>query len=245
MSVYYFLVFALVFTVSAVICLTVLFSVEKITVEGDIPYSAEEIIEASGLEYGENLIRAKTKDTEKKLAETFLYIESVSVRKDFPETIVISVEKCVPYFNIASDNGYLMVSRRGKILDCLKSPVEGLVEIKGFNAAVIKSGEKLTSADEQKEKLLMQIADTIEKYSISGIRSADFTDIYSLTFDYDGRITIEAGSLADIDYKLNCANEILSKNISDTKEGYLIMNNDSSSFVSKEDMEKYRQNKGT
>lgn len=244
MSVYYFLVFSLVFSISSIICLTVLFSVEKIVVEGDIPYSAEEIVEASGLEYGENLIRAKTKATEKNIAETFLYMEKVSVHKNFPDTIVIKTEKCIPYFNIESKSGYLLVSRRGKILDCLKSPVEGLVEIKGFEAVNFSAGETLASSDEHKLKTLLQIAESIEKHSINDIKYADLTDIYSIKLNYDSRVTIEAGSFTDIDYKLNFAHEVLTDSISNTKEGYLLMNNDSASFVSKEEMEQYRQNKG-
>lgn len=244
MSVYYFLVFSLVFSISAVISLTVLFSVEKIEVEGEIPYSGEEIIEVSGLEYGENLIRAKAKAAEEILADTFLYIESVSVRKKFPNTIVIEAEKCVPYFNIQTDSGYLMVSRKGKILDCLKSPVEGLIEIKGFDAESFIAGNKLQSTDVQKLKILLQIADSVEKYNISDIHSADLTDIYSIKLSYDNRVMIEAGSFTDIDYKLNFANEVLTDSIGDTKEGYLLINDDSASFVTKEEMEQYRQNKG-
>ena len=98
----------------------------------------------------------------------------------------------------------------------------------------------------KKTKAFETILETMETENITKIKSVDMSDKYDVTFDFDGRITIEAGNVTDMEYKLRYADKVLNENIGDKKEGYFIfIGTNEASFVQKEDMELYRQNRVT
>ena len=57
--VYMQIIFTIVFLIMIILSLTIFFNIEKITVTGNGQYDEAEIINASGLEYGENMFLTK------------------------------------------------------------------------------------------------------------------------------------------------------------------------------------------
>jgi len=70
----YALVFTIVVVLAVVLSLTVMFKTTEIIVSGEnIPYSSEEIINASGLSYSENIFMAKRKAAVKNIVDKYGY----------------------------------------------------------------------------------------------------------------------------------------------------------------------------
>ncbi len=67
--------------IAAVLCLTVFFKIDSITVEGKTRYSPDEIIDASGIAIGTNLLLCNTEPSKEIIEKEFPYIESVSIKK--------------------------------------------------------------------------------------------------------------------------------------------------------------------
>jgi hypothetical protein len=64
--------------------------------------------------------------------------------------------------------------------------------------------------------------------------------VYNITLDYDGRITVKMGNFSNISYKLDYAKTVLTTQVSDDSEGFLILRDSNvASYVSKYDMEAY------
>ena len=80
-------------------------------------YTAEEIVEASGINKGDNLLRLDCEKSEQRILDKLLYVETAVVDRDFPSSLDITVTKCIPAFNMKlRQRRTLLVSKKGKIL---------------------------------------------------------------------------------------------------------------------------------
>ena len=79
MNLYGFIVLILVICIGVTISYTFLFNINEIKVSGEASeYTVEEIVEASGIAMGDNLLRIDTEDAEKKILDSLLYIETLA-----------------------------------------------------------------------------------------------------------------------------------------------------------------------
>ena len=77
--------------VAMVAALTLFFKVEHITVTGASRYGAEEIIAASGVETGDNLILLDRYRVAQRIYTSLPYITDVRPKQEFPNTLNIEV----------------------------------------------------------------------------------------------------------------------------------------------------------
>ena len=246
LSLYYLLIFILVTAVGIILSLTVLFKIEKINVEGKTQYDTNSIIQSSKIKIGDNLLRINKDKIRQNIVNDLIYIDNVTVKRSFPNTVDIIVEPSVPYANVAYDKGFLLISKTGKILSSSEQPQEGIVVFKGFKPKKLDRGSIIMSDDKEQDKLLTSLCEEVYKFGITQINSIDITDKYNITMLYDNRITIEIGSQNDLEYKIKYANELINKNISPKKEGTIFMRGDNgASFVEKKDLEDYLKNFNT
>lgn len=237
-SFYFFLVFLMVIGIGVLLSVTLLFNVKKIVVKGDVDYKNEDIINVSGISNGDNLVRLDSKKASDNILASMIYIESADIDKQYPGTLVINVSRCVSTAYVECEDGFLVVSAKGKILDKVKEMSEELLIIKGFEPVNETPGTYLQSADEQKDSIakeFLEISGGEEKHKITAV---DMTDKYDITIDYENRITFEMGNSNDISYKLNLAGTVLDE-LSDDKKGYMKMvGTNQISFRDKEDKER-------
>lgn len=99
------------------LCLTVIFNVSYISVEGNSKYSEEELIKACGIQMGSNLFRTDTSWPEQYLKENFPYLEEVKVEKVLPSGIHITVKESTAAGKVIIGNETLIVSSDGRILE--------------------------------------------------------------------------------------------------------------------------------
>ena len=136
MNVYGLVVMLLVVTAVITISYTFLFNINEIRVSGESDmYSAEEIVFASGIKKGDNLLRLNIKGSEQKILDDLLYVETAKVERDFPSSLEITVTKCLPAFNVNYGTGTLLVSKKGKILADNGFITDGLPIIYGLDPA--------------------------------------------------------------------------------------------------------------
>ena len=92
MNLYAFVVLAIVAAGVVSASLTFLFTVDNIVISGESEtYTYMEIINASGINAGDNLIRLNTKEAENRILDNMLYVETADITKDFPSTVKINV----------------------------------------------------------------------------------------------------------------------------------------------------------
>lgn len=243
LTLHYILVLILVIAVGTVLSLTVLFNITAVEVSGDVPYEAQMIIDCSNIRNGDNLLRTKTKKAEDKILQQLVYIDTVHIKKILPSKILIQVTRSEPFANLEYDGKFLLISKKGKILESRREPEEGLFMIKGYEPVSVSVGSVLTSEDKAKDKLLDTIYTELENIKIDKNMEIDITDRYNIKLLYDGRINIELGSQNDIEYKIRYAKTVIDTKIPEKKIGTLFMlGEDRASFVEKSDLEKFYEN---
>ena len=242
-SLYYLMIFILVAAAGITLSLTVFFKVTKINVEGTTQYDTNSIIEYSKIRVGDNIFRADYEQAITGILQNLIYIDNVQIKKTLTCEVDIFVEPSVPKANILYDGGYLLISGNGKVLEKMSEPKEGLRIIKGYAPEETEIGDKLISLEEGKSVLADTLLDLLDKLELAEVTQVDITDKYNLILSYENRITIELGGATDLEYKINYAAELISTQISATKEGTLLMlGGNEASFLEKGDLEEYREN---
>ena len=72
---------------------TVFFQVETIAVTGNSRYTQQEVIEASGIQIGDNLYRMNKYQIGNQVLQRLPYVEQILIRRSLPSTIVITVSE--------------------------------------------------------------------------------------------------------------------------------------------------------
>lgn len=234
----------IVFIIAAAIFLllstTVFFNVENISVVGASNYTADEIIEASEIKAGDNLVRTSTEKCGERIESRLVYIEHAKVTRSFPNTMVITVEASVPAANFICDGYTLLISGGGKVLDKLQEQKAGLLNFTGTDPMPdLIPGSQFQSADEHKDAAVKKLMEYFGENDSEHITMVDVTDRSELCYTYDNRITVRLGSINDIDYKMSFSEEIIRTKIGEKTEGILTILSDSTgaSFLDKESLE--------
>lgn len=226
MSVYTVVVILLVLTVGVTMCFTFLFNIDEIVISGESEtYTYMEIVEASGIHAGDNLLRLDYKKAEQRILDQLLYVETAKVDRDFPSTLRITVTRCIPAYNVQYDKGVLLVSRKGKILadNNFYTDTENLPIIYGFDPADTEAGKPLRSKNENKYDAFTQLISRFDRDDNAGIATIDLTNEYAITVNYRNGMIFKMGNWNDVEYKLNLADTVMQDETVKGKKGYLTM----------------------
>lgn len=231
MNFYIMAVIVLVVIIGISMSCTFLFNIENrvvIIVSGDPGDSHEEaqrkgdeVAEHSGIYKGDNLLRVDTEKSAEKILNEVAFVETAEVKRSFPSTIEIRVTYCVPSFNIEYDNGVLVVSKMGKILENNSFLTDGLPTIYGIEPSATEKGKMLVSANEHQNEALTEIMSSVPENS--GISSIDMNDEFGIVVSYTNGTVFKMGNWNDAEYKLNLAQTVMNDESINGKKGYLTM----------------------
>lgn len=184
----------------------VFFRVNQVTAVGQASYSAQEIIDASGVQEGDNLLLLNRGAAVKGILSRLPYVESVNLRRELPDRVVITVEECVPTALIQGEGSWWVLDANGKILEqTTRSGWPELTQVAGMAAVGPAAGAKLEVSAQDVLRLdsLVQIMqaltdrDMMEKVSV-----IDLTGPGDVTMEYDGRFTVRLPLNADFARKM-------------------------------------------
>lgn len=236
-----FIVVVVTFAVFMLLSTTLLFNTATVRITGSSNYTADEIVAASGIKAGDNLVRLNAGKCEKAIESSLAYIEKAKVSRAFPSTIVISVEACVPTANFICDESTLLISAGGKVLEVTGEPKMGLLNFKGTEPAPeLVPGDAFRSADEHKDPAITTLMDYFSASKMADkVTLIDLSNRSEISYTYDNRITVQLGSINDIEYKIKFSEEIIRTKIGDKTEGVLtiLSNAKGASFLDKESLE--------
>lgn len=238
MSLHYSLIAFIVLVVFAILSTTVFFNIESADIIGSSIYSADEIIAASGIKGGDNMVRKNMGKAEKAITSELIYIEEAHISRKLPSSVEILIVPCIETASLQTEDGYLIISESGKILRADAVPAEGTLVFLGAEPAEdMHIGMTFASAEENKTEVIYELLGKSGSGFASKITSFDVTDRLNITCLYEDRINIEINSVADIDYKFRLAEEILDTKISPDAEGRLKLLENGAQFLSNEDIE--------
>ena len=209
-NVYGLVVILLVLTAGITISYTFLFNISEIRVAGQSDmYTAEEIVEASGIKEGDNLLRLDCKKSAQRILDRLLYVETADVDRKFPSSLEITVTRCIPAFNVNYGSGTLLVSKKGKILADNNFITPELPIIYGLDPADKTPGKSAASENKHKNEAFEALIASIVKMGDDKIMTVDMSDEHSIMVKYKNEMIFKMGNWNDVEYKLNLAEEVM------------------------------------
>lgn len=199
-----FLCFVLVLG-AMIAALTLFFKADVILVEGNARYTNDQIIEASGLQIGDNLYLMNKYAHAQEIFRRLPYVERAAINRKLPDTLLIEVHECEAAAAVPGQNGTWLMSAQGKLLEQAKKLPENCVKVSGCSLVdPVESGEATVGEEEAyKLEVLKELLLGAEKKSmLSHVEAVDLGDDSCLQFSYAGRFTVKLPWDADIAYKL-------------------------------------------
>ncbi len=215
---------ALCLVIVPIIFFTV-FRVKNIQVEGSTLYTQEELIDASGIEIGENLFFVDVEGGAEAIEKNLPYSNNVAIKKKLPNTLIFYVETTDKAYAVEISEGtYAVTNPELKVLEVSGVIPEKVVPIIVDKPAFYELGEKLafiTEKDDETTKdkdaseepaepvvdqtfmLISEILNAINEYEIKDISLINVRSTTNIYLIYQERIVLRLGDSSDIASKLS------------------------------------------
>ncbi len=194
------------------------FAVDNIVVNGSTVYSKAEVSEACGYSEGDILFSVKAENIQKNIIENLPFVYSVTVEKDYPDTLIINIvdEKESYYFEF--DKRYFVITAglkvlavfedEAKLLESYERPV--FVNIDDVKEVI--TTKEVVFFDEESYRRSENVLMTVRESQLYGkITYIDISELYDVKLLYDDRIELIFGSHVGIEKKLVNALEVISR----------------------------------
>ena len=194
--------------VAVVAALTLFFKVDQVVVSGNSRYSAEEIIEVSGVEQGDNLILMDKYHIAEKLYTELPYITEVRINRKLPDVLMVEVVETQAVAAIKGGSSTWLMDSGGKLLEVVStSMAKKYITLEGLTAESPAISGKLKLGEESpiSAQRLLELMQALKQWGmLDKTTSLDASDPDYMVLSYDGRFQVEMFYDADFDFKLNC-----------------------------------------
>ncbi len=204
--------------VAIVAALTLFFKVEHVEVSGNQRYMAEEIISASAVQKGDNLILFDKYGASQRIYTQLPYITAVRINRKLPDTLLVEVTETQAAAAIHSADAWWLLGISGgemKVLEAVEDLGDsGCLQITGLEAAEPAVGKVLQLAEGSPvtTERLMELFTAMEKLDLlDQVSAANFSSPDTLALWYDDRFRVELFYDADYDYKMTCLAEVAAR----------------------------------
>ena len=201
---------ALLVAAAVVLACVVFFRVNSVEVSGNVRYTAEEIIEASGIETGDNLVVLSRSRVSASICTKLPYVENVNIKKVLPDGVVLRVSERVAAASVESAEGRWLISAQGKLLEKDNGTAK-VVTVSGLTAVGPYPGGMVQVAEDEENTLnyVTQLLTQLEDHGWLGQCTAlDCSAVTSMLLDY-GIYQIKLPRGGDYNYCLSLTESAL------------------------------------
>lgn len=212
-------VLALIFGVS------IFFNVDSVTVSGNEKYTSWEVLEASGIKIGDNLLGLNEARISSNIISRLPYVASVRMGIKLPDTVKIEIEELAVLYSVEADDGSWWLMRAdGRIVEKTNSTdaelhtrvlgVQITGPVVGEKAVAAQPVPQETTADGQlipvtvNAKEQLDVAISVQQYLedcgiIGNATSLDVSDLSNLELWYGTRYQVQIGDTTQLRYKIS------------------------------------------
>lgn len=221
-------VFIIAALIGVVLSLTVLFKITSVNVvkPGKI-YGTQDIINASGLEIGDNILTTKFDDAEQRIEKILPYVLDAKISKNILGKVNITVTDDKAEVIFAANNGYALADVNGKVLEVLKEKPENCKYkvLKTKKKANAVPGEEFKFINDAEKTLFNKICEALKKAGIfDDVTAIDFSEVTNIKIVYKDRLRIKVGNIDDIDRKLQSAIRVIADEDAENPNGIAEIN---------------------
>lgn len=186
---------------SIVVAMSIFFRVQVIEVEGNYDYTDEQVVEATGIDTGDNLFFLNRIGAVSRMLARLPYIQEATISRVLPDKVIISVKESNAVATVQSETSAWMIDRNCKLMTAVtESEALGLIPVTGIKAILPGVGDliQVEEGDEAKIEYLSEILLEIEVRDLqTRISNLDISDVNNPTFMLDDRFYVKLGSKGD------------------------------------------------
>jgi cell division septal protein FtsQ len=181
---------------------------EIMTVEvaGASIYSAAEIVNASGIVRGDNMLLFDVAEAEEKILAAKPYISEVNIVRVLPDSIHIEIRESSPLAVIPFRDNMLIVDSAGRLLERSEDLRRDLIEIRGVAVTDVTVGRPLR-AEQGSELQLQYMRDVLVAIEREGLQQdisyLDVSNISLINLGYVERFRVILGGPSNVRHKLS------------------------------------------
>ena len=194
-----------IIVLGVLLALSVFFRVSKITVDGNGYYTEKQIVEASGIEKGDNLFFVNRFTAASRIFGKLPYVQEVTISRKLPNKVIIEITESQELAYVPVGDAYWAIDSNCKVLEKVDSKTaKDLIRIDGISLEKPSEGVVIEpkSGDEEKVEYLSAILSEIQgRQMMQDISYIDMSSVASPSFDYMSRFTVKLGANENVDYK--------------------------------------------
>ena len=218
-----------------VLGMSVFFRVAKVEVVGNSIYTAEEVVEASGIGTGDNLFFINRFSAASRIFSKLPYVDKAKVTRALPNRVTITIQESSAMAYVSADDGYWVVDQNCKLLKSVsESELTGLARVDGITPVEPKVGEILNAGEADAPKvtyLAAILGQLLTRDMASKVTVIDLSDASNPGFAYDGRFTVRLGANENVEYKFGMLQSAVAQ-LTDSDAGTIDLSIDKGEVVS-------------
>lgn len=180
------------------------FNVQAVTVQGNFYLDGSTIKDMAEIPDNINIFKLNLHHIEKKLGQNHL-IKDVSIKREFPSTIVVKLTERIPVGVIVLNGHYVEIDNEGMVLS-LDGTHFDLPFITGCKGKTSSTGNKIQINELD---FILDMLKQIRKNTQLQIAEINITQKEDMTFFTNDAITVYIGSNEDMDKKIKLLTSIL------------------------------------
>lgn len=216
-------------TIFLTLSITILFNIEEIAIEinGELPYTQEEILMRSGLELGQNMFTPAVFGSMDSLKAQMPYIEECRLKRTLPSKVTIVVEAAEILGLLEDERGIsYVVSTSGRMLEIttIETNTSSLTKISGITVVGESAQGAAVSVDnDSRLETAIMLTELFAQENMH-LDWISFSSSGEISAMYDNRLEIVFGLPTDLKNKVELATSlILSGSIAPRESGRITL----------------------
>ncbi|HIT32298.1 MAG TPA: FtsQ-type POTRA domain-containing protein [Candidatus Enterenecus stercoripullorum] len=172
--------------VALIVACVVFFRINDVSVSGNERYSTEEIVEASGIRTGDNLIALSKSRVAGNIIARLPYVRSVAIDRLLPDRVLITVTEHTAAAAISDGSNWWYLAEQGKLLERVSDPGQ-VMTITGLTAQDPILSASVQVAQEEETTLsyvLALLTQLAGRGMLADCTALDCTAAASITLNY-------------------------------------------------------------
>ncbi len=207
-----FIILVLLFLCAALFCVCglIFFRAKEVRAEGGTYYDNEEILKEAGITDRDNLFFINQKELEERMTLRFPYIESITLKRILPTTLVIKIEEDRPAYYTEIGTEAFLLSESLRVLDRADSVPEVTGDIDGLCRVTLPTvtyavvGRRLEFERDSTYQYMLRVLSVLNASEYAG--SIDYVDAKSKfrisVYLFDRKYKVFLGSGEELEEKI-------------------------------------------
>ncbi len=194
--------------VFVIVCMALFLKIDNIKVVGNERYTAEQIVESSGIEVGQNLYAINKKTSKDLIMSDYPYINEVVIRRTLPSTLTFRITEEIPIYYTEICGEYFVLSSTLRVLEQSKENPNidrenklVLLLLSDVKSAIV--GQEIQFTKQLAFDYISAFIENVTEHEIaSDLTEIDISSKYNIYVTYQDRFRIYLGDNSETEMKL-------------------------------------------